>query len=118
MVSPSTLKSRTDTLCAELEQFAKLVQAKMINPDDAKRQWELTYRPEASYLAEEMLQYVSNDDPRIIVTASAGNRRTIKADAVNCIGARFSDQYVLGFMHTIRQQLSGLARTLPAQTSA
>lgn len=118
MASPSTLKSRTETLCVGLEQFAKQVQAKTTNPDDAKRQWEMTYRPEASYLAEQMLQYVPNSDPRIIVTASAGNRRIIKADVVNCIAAPFSDQYVSGFMHTIRRQLSDLAQTLPAETGA
>lgn len=118
MESLSTLKSRTETLCLELEQFEKQVKSKTVSSDEARQRWELTYKPEADYLAKQMLSYVASDDPRIMVVSQAGNRRIVKADVLNCIGAAFSEQYVSGHMHTVRSQLSGLAKVLPIEEDA
>ena len=113
-----SLKARTETLCLNLEIFEKEVKAKTIGPEDAKQRWESTYKPEADSLAQEMLQYVPNDDPRITVVASSGNKRIIKPDALNCIHTVFSQQYVSGHMDMVRRQLRGLAETLPTETDA
>jgi hypothetical protein len=114
MDSLSTLRAETKALRLDIEKLEERLGAETITFENAQRLWSSTHRLKAVHLAERMLSYVPNGDPRIAVLLESGNHRIITSDAVNCIEAPFSEESAVAQLCIVRSQLCKLANNLDA----
>jgi hypothetical protein len=103
------LRSEIEALCKKLHSLKDQYREKSIDFVDVERLWSSGYRAEARGLADMILGYVPEGDPRFVTLVRSGNWRAGYADVVTVIDEALAENTVVVHLDTITSQFSKLA---------
>jgi bifunctional DNA-binding transcriptional regulator/antitoxin component of YhaV-PrlF toxin-antitoxin module len=110
---PDRVRSATETLCHELEQYLAEFKQGGLTFAEIKRLYDSHYRSKARALAEAMLHYVPDNDPRLMMVSRIGNLRTFKSNDVTMIECLLSESVITTHLGTVLKKLRELTKYLP-----
>ena len=114
---PERLRSDTSRLCDELElHLAEFDRGELTFPE-ANKLYDSRYRSKARALAEAMLRYVPDNDPRLMMVSRIGNLRTFKSDDVTMIEYPLSEPLTSVHLNIVLKKLRDLIGYLPSARS-
>jgi hypothetical protein len=114
---PERLRSDTKRLCDELELNRKNLDSGELTFKEIKKLYDSRYRSKARALAEAMLCYVPDNDPRLMMVSRIGTLRTFKSNDVTMIEYPLSEQVASAHLDTVLKLLRSLTGYLPAPRS-
>ena len=83
--TPNAVRLQTDGLCSQLDVLVRRLDEGILRAEDLQEDFDRLYRPDALALAEAMLHYVPDHDPKIMMAARVGNIRSFKSDDIATI---------------------------------
>jgi len=111
--NPDRVRSSTETLCRELEKHLDEFKQGNLSFAEIKKLYDFHYRSKARALVEAMLQYVPDNDPRLMMVSRIGNLRSFKSDDVTMIEHPLSEAVTTTHLGTVLKKLRDLTSYLP-----
>jgi hypothetical protein len=112
--TPDVMRLQTDSLCHQLDVLVRKLDDGTLKAEDLQQDFNSSYRPDAVALAEAMLHYVPDHDPRIMMVAGVGNFRSFKSDDMTTIDMALMPEIAATQIRTITKMLRELTTYLPS----
>lgn len=113
-----TIRAQTTALCEEMEGHLTEFEQGKLPFNELRTLYDDNYRSRARALAEAMLYYVPDSDPRLMMVSHVGDLRTFKSDDVSIIEAPISEGVASVHLHMVLRKLLDLTRYLPDTVSS